>query len=112
MSRRKERGTRRKFSRVRFGHRPTKRAGAPASADPSMISRAGRGHPIRKPSVKPEATERREQCNLRAAAHSRVVCARAAPDRVFLLLTPSHFFPAVGNSGALGSWAVQSLTPS
>ena len=71
---------------------------------PSAVSRAISRQPVRKRSAKPEAAEHEgEQSDLRAAARSRVVCARAAPDRVFLSLTPSHFFPAVGNGGAPGS---------
>lgn len=69
----------------------------------TALVRAGHGHPNRKPPAEPEAAERGEQSDLRAAVRSRVVCARAAPDRVFLSLTPSHFFPAVGNGGAPGS---------
>lgn len=70
-----------------------------------MIGRAIRRQSVRKRSAKLKAAERAEgkQSDFRAAARSRVVCARAAPDRVFLLLTPSHFFLAVGNGGALGS---------
>ena len=79
------------------------RAGFPAPTAPSMISRAIRRQLVRKRSAKPEAAKRGEQSDLRAAMRSRVVCARAAPDRVFLSLTPSHFFPAVGNGGAPGS---------
>lgn len=67
------------------------RAGFPAST-------------LRLRSAEPSAAEHEgEQSDLRAAARDRVVCARAAPDRVFLSLTPSHFFPAVGNGGAPGS---------
>ena len=79
------------------------RAGAPAPTDPSTISRAIFAWPSREPPTKTKAAERGNQSDLRASARSRVVCARAAPDRVFLSLTPSHFFPAVGNGGAPGS---------
>lgn len=79
------------------------RAGAPAPTDPSTISRAIFAWSSREPLTRTKAAERGNQSDLRAAARSRVVCARAAPDRDFLSLTPSHFFPAVGNGGALGS---------
>lgn len=99
------------------------RAGFLASTAPSTIGRAIRRQPVRNPPAEPEAVSQAgsrqpnwkrlskpetaehegEQSDLRAAARSRVVCARAAPDRVFLSLTPSHFFPAVGNGGAPGS---------
>lgn len=69
------------------------RAGVPAPTDQPCHFRL----------AKPGAAEREKQSDLRASARSRVVCARAAPDRVFLSLTPSHFFLAVGNGGALGS---------
>lgn len=67
-------------------------------SDLDTAAKAGDGQP-----AEPAAAKREGQSDLRAAARSRVVCARATPDRVFLLLTPSHFFPAVGNGGALGS---------
>lgn len=74
------------------------RAGNFLVSDLGTAARAGNGQP-----AEPTASKSGGQSDLRAAARSRVVCARAAPDRVFLLLTPSHFFLAVGNGGALGS---------
>lgn len=64
------------------------RAGNFLVSDLGTAAKAGNGQP-----AKPAAAKRGEQSDLRAAARSRVVCARAAPDRVFLSLTPSHFFP-------------------
>lgn len=74
------------------------RAGNFLVSDLGTDARAGNSQP-----AEPAAVKRGGQSDFRAAARSRVVCARAAPDRVFLSLTPSHFFPAVGNGGALGS---------
>ena len=79
------------------------RAGVSAPTDPSTIGRAVFAWPSREPPARTKAAERGKQSDLRASARSRVVCARAAPDRVFLSLTPSHFFSAVGNGCALGS---------
>lgn len=73
MTRCKERGTRRKFSRVRFGHRPhltpshfvRRQPSRKRSAEPEAASRTGSGQPNRKP---PSAGSKATFARLYAAA--------------------------------------------
>lgn len=74
------------------------RAGNFFVSDLGTAARVRNGQP-----AEPAAVKHGSKATFARRVRSRVVCARAAPDRVFLSLTPSHFFPAVGNGGALSS---------
>lgn len=64
------------------------RAGNFLVSDLGTAARAGNGQP-----AEPTSAKREGQSDLRAAARSRVVCARAAPDRVSCCLPPRTFSP-------------------